>query len=251
MLRLLGSLAVGAGAARAERQRSEAARYAAALDPDECWPAHGAGPNGEPCPPRAPGGAAAAGRRVAGTPPGDPGAAVAARHRHRGVRRAGGLPPGARPGRGERGGRGGAAGSQPALQSAGARHARQLRPHLGLGDPGPPVGWADRDALPLLCDGGRHHGLPGLGALPARHRLRGGAPRAGGGTRSTLRLQPPRRLGEPVEVGADPRDVRAGRGGGGRGQLAAQRGGARARSWCCGPRARVSTAWTRKGASCS
>ena len=69
-----------------------------------------------------------------------------------------------------------------------------------------PLGRVDRDALPLLRDGGSRHAVPGLVAVPRRHRLRRRSSTASPAPspRSPCTTTRPARR-QPVEVGRRPR----------------------------------------------
>lgn len=95
--------------------------------------------------------------------------------------------------------------------SAGTRGRRVAGPDDLLGDARPPVGRGHRGTFPLLRGGRPARALPELAALPARPRLRGGPSRGDRNTRAGVGVQPRRRGGLALDVGADPRRLRAGR----------------------------------------
>ena len=97
------------------------------------------------------------------------------------------------------------------------------RPHDRVGSARAPVGRDDRGPLPLLRDGRCNCSLPGLAALPRRHRLRPAPSRDRRCPGAPRRLQPRQCSAAPLGVGRRPQRLHRGHVGRRSRQLEAQR----------------------------
>ena len=85
--------------------------------------------------------------------------------------------------------------------------ARDVGPRLVVRDARASHRWPHRDAFPFLRRRGGRRALSVVVPVPGRHRIRPPAPRRGRRDGQPLRVQPPRRAPQPMEVGGHARPV--------------------------------------------